>query len=102
MATVIWKELPSKATNGGAPCFYEGGPSETEPTPLYQMPCALPPFVFGAEQQGTALTPAGPGEFMTFIAMVWLLSPGPWGQGGYVNTAGVVNRAHLQQLWLDF
>ena len=101
-ATIIWKVLPVRTTNAGAVCGYEGAPGADEPTPPYQFPCAVPPFLFGGLDEGTATTPFGPGRFITDIGSVYLQPPGLRGWGGYVNTAGLVQEAHLQQLWLDF
>ena len=106
--TLIWKETPtwvSKSATGI--CVYDHAPASTDTSPAYQFPCpnargGVPPSVSGAVAAGPALTPVGPGRFVSGTSAAFLVPPGEFGLGGYNNTTGPVTGAYIHQLWVHF
>ena len=106
--TSVWKVVPVFGPPSAVGvCEYVGAPPSSAEAPPYQLPCAsgrgdIPPYVSGTQPGGQAVTPLGPGRFLTGIHSGWMLGAGTWGLGGYHNTPGPVSEAYVQQLWLDF
>lgn len=56
----------------------------------------------GGLPAGSPATPVGPGRFVSLFHTSFLLPPGHFGFGGFSDTPGPVDAAHVHQLWVHF
>jgi len=103
---VMWADqpLPDEVTSSGA-CAYDGPPPAT--FPAYNYPCrgavCCRGFVGGNFQIGRKGGILGlTGEYRSFEQDGVLESPGSYGVGGSIQSAGPVDDAHLVETWVDF
>jgi hypothetical protein len=104
---IMWAEepLPNEKSEMGS-CLYQGYPPPPRAL-AYEDGCAgrgdWAPVLSGNGPVGKGHGPLGvQGDYESGYLGGWVMAPRTWSVGGYIHSAGPVNQAHLQELWVGF
>ncbi len=107
---ILWKQVNNglERSQHGV-CGYDGqAPAQATGTSAYQAPCdvnnpSLGLFLgLGPSTPDGGSPPEISGHWYDHFFTGYWLPPGTYSIGGFVNTAGPVTSAYLQEVWLDF